>query len=91
MTTRRWKVPSFHDIDMEILFLLHFGVLTIALVTLFAVVTTRENGGQLFLGDPGWGQGDRPLLCQATPVLAQGRISWNGKRWERERRKEGFG
>lgn len=82
------KVPSFHDTDMEILLLLYFGVLTIALVALFAVITMRENRGQLFLRDPGGRQGDRPLLCQATPVLPQGGISCSRKGQEGKRKKK---
>lgn len=82
------QVPSFHDTDMEILLLLYFGVLTIALVALFAVITMRENRGQLFLRDPGGRQGDRPLLCQATPVLPQGGISCSRRGQEGKRKKK---
>lgn len=82
------KVPSFHDTDMEILLLLYFRVLTIALVALFAVITMRENRGQLFLRDPGGRQGDRPLLCQATSVLPQGGISCSRKGQEGKRKKK---
>lgn len=73
---------------MEILLLLYFGVLTIALVALFAVITMRENRGQLFLRDPGGRQGDRPLLCQATPVLPQGGISCSRKGQEGKGKKK---
>lgn len=48
------NLPSFHDTDVEILLLLYFRVLTIALIALFAVVAMRENRGQLFLWDLGW-------------------------------------
>ena len=71
----RESVPSFHDTNVQILLLLNIRVVAVDLVTLLTVLAVRENRRQLFLRGPGGRQGDRPLLGQATPILANGKRS----------------
>ena len=60
--------PLSHDTVLQVVLLLDVGMVPTSSLAPLAVVAAKD-GGQLLLGDAGWGEGDGALLCQTPTVL----------------------
>lgn len=60
-----------HDTEMQLILLFDVGMVPTGTLAAFAVVTA-EDGGQLLLWHPVWGEWDGALLSQAPPVHWRG-------------------
>lgn len=61
-------LPLSHDTVMQLVLLFDVGMVPTGPLAAFTVVTA-EDGGQLLLGHPVWGEGDGSFLSQAPAVL----------------------
>lgn len=71
--------PLSHDTEMQLILLFDVGMVPTGTLAAFAVVTA-EDGGQLLLWHPVWGEWDGALLSQAPPVLHMegGHVTYTG-------------